>query len=54
MTPNEMVEIFAAANAAREIVKSKPTYADVDKFDEIVNELLVELIREHDEDECRM
>ena len=51
MTPDEVAEIFAATNAAYEAVSSKPTYADIDKFDETVNALLVELIREHDGDE---
>ena len=54
MTPDEVAEIFAATNAAYEAVSSKPTYADIDKFDETVNALLVELIREHDGDEYGM
>ena len=46
MTPDEVAEIFATTNTAYGSVSSKPTYANVDKFDETVNELLVELIRE--------
>ena len=45
MTPDEVAVIFAAENAAYEKVTSKPTYADVEKFDEKVNVFLVELIR---------
>ena len=54
MTPDTVAEIFTATNAAYEAVSSKPTYADIDKFDETVNALLVELIREHDGDEYGM
>ena len=54
MAPDEVAEIFAATNAASRSVSSKPTYANVDKFDEIVNEFLVELIREQDGDEYGM
>ena len=54
MTPDEVAEIFAAANAPYETVISKHTYVDIDKFDETVNSLLVELIREHDGDEYGM
>ena len=54
MNPDEVVEIFSATNAACETVTSKTTYADIDKFDETVNALLVDLIREHDGDEYGM
>ena len=37
MTPDEVVEIFAAATAACEKAKRKPTHADVNRFDEKVN-----------------
>ena len=46
-----MAEIFAATNAAYEVVSRKPMYADIGKFDETLNTLLVEIIREHDGDE---
>ena len=48
MTPDEVAGIFAAVNAACEIVTSKPTYAAVDKFDDTVNSMLFELSRKHD------
>ena len=51
MTPDEVAEIFAAVNAAHEILSSTPTYADINRFDEKINTILVELPREHDEDE---
>ena len=51
MTPDEVADIFAEATAAHETITSKPNYADTDKFDEKVNYMLVELIREHDGDE---
>ena len=54
MTPDEVAEIFAEANAAYETVTSKPTYACIDKFDETVNVLPVELIREYGGDEHGM
>ena len=54
MNPDEVVDIFAASNTAYETVTSKSTYPDTDKFDETVNALLVELIREHDGDEHGM
>ena len=54
MTPDEVAAIFAAANAAYEKVTNKQNYVDIDKFDETVNTLLVELIREHDGDEYEM
>ena len=54
MTPDEVAEIFAATKAAYETVSSKLTYANIDKFDETVNVLLVELIREQDGDEYGM
>ena len=49
-----MAEIFVSTNAAYETVPSKPTYADIDKFDEIVNAFMVELIREYDVEEYEM
>ena len=54
MTLDEVSDVFAAKNAAYGTVSSKPTYDDVDKFDETVNALLVELIREQDGDEYGM
>ena len=45
MNPDEVAEIFAEKNVSHGEVSSKPTYADIDKFDETVNALLVELIR---------
>ena len=43
MTPDEVSEIFASATASHEIVTSKPTYTDINKFDEKINSILVEL-----------
>ena len=37
MTPDEVAEIFAAANAAHETVTSKTTYADRNKFHETLH-----------------
>ena len=54
MTPSEVAEIFTAANAACEILSSTPTYTDIDRFDEEINTILVELPRDHDGDEFRM
>ena len=54
MTPDEVTEIFAAANEAYETVTSKTTYSDTDKFDETVSALLVELVRERDGDKYGM
>ena len=54
MTPDEVAEIFAAATAAYESVSSKPTYADIDRFDEKINSILVELSRDHDGDDYGM
>ena len=54
MTPDEMTEIFTAATAAYETVNSKPTFADIDIFDEKLNSILVELPRDHDGDEYGM
>ena len=51
MTPDEVAEIFATATAAYEIVTSKLTYTDIDRFDEKINSILVELQRDHDGDE---
>ena len=45
MAPDEVADIFTAANAAYETATSKSTYADIENFDEILNELLVDLIR---------
>ena len=50
MAHDVVAEMFTASNVAYETVTSKPNYADIDKFDETVNSLLVELIREHDGD----
>ena len=50
MTPDEVVDIFAAATASHKTVTSKPTYSDIDKFDEKINALRVEIPREHDGD----
>ena len=46
MTPDEVIEIFAVALAAFESVSSKPTYADINRFDEKINSILVESPRE--------
>ena len=54
MTPDEVAEIFAAANAAYETVSSTPNYANIDRLDEKINTILVELPREHDGDEYGM
>ena len=54
MAPDEVADIFTAANAAYETATIKSAYADIENFDEIVNELLVDLIREHDGDEHGM
>ena len=54
MTPDEVAEIFAAENVAYEIVTSKPTNADIGKFDETLNALLVDIVREHDGDKHGM
>ena len=54
VTPNEVAEIFAAGNAAPETATSKPICAGIDMFDETVSAFLVELVREHDEDEHGM
>ena len=51
MTPDEVIEIFAAATAAYESVTSKPTFTDIDRFDDKVNSILVEITRDHDGDE---
>ena len=51
MTPDEVSEIFTNATASYETVTSKPTYTDIDKFDEKINSILVELQRDHDRDE---
>ena len=48
MTPDEVADIFGAANEVHETVTSKPTHTDTDEFGEIVIAFLVELIREHD------
>ena len=54
MTPDEVAEIFTAANAAYESVSGTPTYTDIDRFDEKINTILVELPRDHDGDEYGM
>ena len=54
MTPDEVAEIFTAANAAYESVLSTPTYADIDRFNEKINTILVELPRNNDRDEYGM
>ena len=54
MTPDEVAEIFTAANAAYESVSGTPTYTDIDKFDEKINTILVEIPRDHDGDEYGM
>ena len=51
MTHDEVSEIFTNATAAYETVTSKPTYTDIDKFDEKINSILVELQRDHNSDE---
>ena len=51
MTPDEVADIFAAATAAYESVSSKPTCADIDRFDENINSTLVDFSRDHDGDE---
>ena len=43
MTPDEVAEIFTAANAAYESVSGTPTYTDIDRFDENINTILVEI-----------
>ena len=54
MTPDEVEEIFYAANSEYETVNSKHTYDDIDRFDEKMNSILVELHQEQDEDEHGM
>ena len=54
MTPDEVEEIFYAANAAYETVTSKPKYDDINRFDEKIDSILVEMHREQDEDEHGM
>ena len=54
MTPDDVIEIFAAASAAYESVSSKPTYTDIDRFDKKVNSILVESPREYNGDEYGM
>ena len=54
MTPDEVIEIFAVATAAYESVISKPTFTNIDRFDDKVNSILVEITRDHDGDEYSM
>ena len=54
MTPDEVAEIFTAANAAYESVSGTPTYTDIDRFDEKTNTILVKTPRDHDGDEYGM
>lgn len=54
MTPVEVVEIFSLATAACESVPSKPTCTDIDRFDEKVNSILVEIHRECNGDDYGM
>ena len=54
MTPDEVVEIFATATTAYESVTSRPTFTDIDRFDEKINSILVEIPRDHDGDEYGM
>ena len=54
MTPDEVIEIFAAATAAYESVTSKPAFTNIDQFDDKVNSILVEITRDHDGDEYSM
>ena len=54
MKPDEVAEIFTAANAAYESVSGTPTYTDIEKFDEKRNTILVEIPRDHDGDEYGM
>ena len=51
MTPDEVAEIFSTATAECGSVTSKPTFTDIDRFNEKVNSMLVELPRDHDGDE---
>lgn len=52
MVPDKVVEIFTAATGAHEPITSKLTCTDIDKFDEKINSILVELPRENDGDKC--
>ena len=54
MTPNKVIEIFAAATAAYKSVTSKPAFTDIDQFDNKVNSILVEITRDYDRDEYGM
>ena len=54
MTPDKGIEIFTTATAAHESVTIKPAFTDINRFDEQVNSILVEIPREHDGDECGM
>ena len=51
MTPDEVIEIFAAVTAAYESVISKSTFTHIDWFDDKVNSILVEITRDYDGDE---
>ena len=54
MIPNEVVEIFTSVTAVYGIVTSKSTFTDIDRFDEKINSILVELQRDHNRDEYRL
>ena len=54
MTPDEVAEIFASANAAHETVTSRHVCADIDRFDENIKSILVKLPQEQDGDEHGM
>ena len=54
MTPDEVIEIFAAATAACKSVTSKPAFTGIDRFDDKVNSILVEITRDHDGDKYGM
>ena len=54
MTPGEVIEIFAAATTAYESVISKPTFTDIDRFDDKINSILVEITRDYGGDEYGM
>ena len=54
MTPDEVAEIFTTATAEYVSVTSKPTFTDIEKFDQKVNSILVEIPRDHDGDEYGM
>ena len=51
MTPDEVSKIFTSTTASYETVTNKLTYTDIDKFDEKINSILIELQRDHNGDE---